>query len=134
MKKTISILTVALGTSMAFSATVSVVAPQEGAASAVTVGGKATMEYAAGASAPLKATASAGWAFAGWYECYDPETEAFSNEVALAGSADWRSPSVKYVVGDADATLYARFVRPAEDRLSFDMAAVFANIAVESDD
>ena len=133
MKKTIFILTVALGTSMAFSATVSVVAPQEGAASAVTVGGKATMEYGAGASAPLKATANAGWAFAGWYECYDPETEAFSNEVALAGSADWRSPSANYVAGDADVTLYARFARPADDGLSFDIESVFASLAIDTD-
>ena len=117
----------------AWGATVAVVAPQEGAAKAVTVGGGAEMTYAAGASAPLMATANDGWAFAGWYGAYDEATDVFSNEVALAQSMDWRTPSADYIVGDEDVTLYARFVKPKDDTLSFDLAAVFANAAYDTD-
>ena len=118
----------------AFSATITVVAPQEGAAKSVTVGTSTSAEYAEGALAPLKATANAGWAFAGWYSAYDAGTGGFSGEVALAQSADWRTASANYVVGDADATLYARFVKPAGDMLSFDLEAVFMSVAVDVDD
>ena len=118
----------------AFGATVTVVAPQEGAAKEVTVGASASAEYAEGALAPLKAVANAGWSFAGWYSAYDAGSGEFSGEVALAQSADWRTASANYVVGDADATLYARFVKPADDTLSFDFEAVFTSVAVEVDD
>ena len=117
----------------AWGATVTVVAPQEGAATAVTVGGKASMEYGAGATAPLKATASSGWSFAGWYGSYDEASGAFSNKVALAQEVDWRTPAANYIVGDEDVTLYARFVKPKDDTLSFDLVAVFANAAYDTD-
>ncbi len=117
----------------AWSATVTVAAPQEGAAASVTVGGAAAKAYDAGASAPLKAVANEGWVFAGWYGAYDEATGVFSNEVALAQSADWRTPSVNYTVGDEDVTLYARFARPKDDALSFDILEPFANAAYDSD-
>ncbi len=116
-----------------WSATVTVVAPQTDAAASVTVGGRDAMEYAAGKSAPLKATAGAGWSFAGWYGSYDEATGAFSNEVVLAQSADWRTPAASYVVGDDDVTLYARFVKPKDDRMSFDLFEIFDMVADDVD-
>lgn len=114
-------------------ATVTVVAPQEGAAKFATVGGKAAMAYAAGASAPLKAAANSGWSFAGWYKSYDEATGVFSNEVELAQSADWRTPTANYIVGAGDETLYARFARPKDDSLSFDLSEVFAAASYDGD-
>ena len=114
--------------------TVTVVAPQEGAAKAVTVGGKPSSSYETGKLAPLKATANAGWAFAGWYASYDAETGTFSNEVALVNATDWRTPSANYEVGDLDVTLYARFVTPGEDSLTFDLAAVFGGLSCDTDE
>ena len=134
MKRTSIVVATLCAVHIAAAVTVSVSVPQEGAAMAATVGNMATIECASGTSVPLKATANAGWAFAGWYECYDAETGVFSNEVALVGSVDWRSPSANYVAGEADATLYARFVQPAEDQLSFDLATLFADLAYDFDD
>ena len=114
-------------------ATISVVAPQDDAAKAVTVGGGAAMTCDAGTAVPLKATANDGWVFAGWYGAYDEATSVFSNEVVLAQSVDWRTPAANYVVGDGDVTLYARFVKPKDDTLSFDLAEVFANAAYDTD-
>lgn len=134
MKKSSVLLVALCAVQVATAVTISVDCPQVEAAKAVTVGGKASIACDAGKSVQLKATANAGWAFAGWYECYDAETGVFSNEVALVGSVDWRSPSANYVAGEADATLYARFVQPGEDQLSFDMAALFADLAADTDD
>ena len=117
-----------------YGSTVSVVAPQAGAAKSVTVGNKASITLDAGKSATLKATASQGWAFAGWYLDYDAVSGSFSNAVALAKGADWRNPSANYVAGEDDVTLYARFVLPAEDSLLFDLAESFADVAADADD
>lgn len=133
MKRTL-ILAASMAVWAVHASTVTVVAPQEGAAKTATVGGKPSMSYNAGATAALKAVANAGWSFAGWYESYDAETGIFSNEVALAKSADWRSPTANYVVGESDKILFARFVHPGEDGLVFDMASVFEGLAQEFDE
>ena len=117
-----------------FGSTVSVVAPQVDAAKTVTVANKQSVDLAAGVVAPLKATANAGWVFAGWYECYDAETGSFCNEAVLANFADWRSPSANYVVGNSDVTLYAKFVQPGDDRLTFDLELAFEDLGCDFDD
>lgn len=122
-----------IGAACAFGATVTVVVPQEGAAKSATVGNKASAEFNPGATAALKATANKGYAFAGWYLGYDADSGAFSNEVALANGADWRSPTAKYVVGDDDVTIYARFAAPASDALSFNLADTFAAVSETTD-
>ena len=132
MKKAM-ILTCAVAVSCVWGATVTVVAPQAGAAKSVTVGTGTSATYSAGATAPLKAAANDGWSFAGWYEAYDEATGEFSNEAALAQSVDWRTPSANYVVGDADVTLYARFVKPKDDSIMFDLTEAFANVAYDVD-
>ena len=132
MKKAM-ILTCAVAVSCVWGATVTVVAPQAGAAKSVTVGTGTSATYSAGATAPLKAAANDGWSFAGWYEAYDEATGEFSNEAALAQSVDWRTPSANYVVGDADVTLYARFVKPKDDPIVFDLLEAFANAAYDVD-
>lgn len=130
------ILTVAalISAANAFCATVAVVAPQEGAAKSVTVGGKESAVVDAGKTAAIKATANAGWVFAGWYTAYDAETAEFSGEAVLDKAADWRSPSANFKAGDEDVTLYASFVIPAEDTLVFDLAETFAEATETTDD
>ena len=118
----------------AFCATVAVVAPQEGAAKSVTVANKPSAVVEAGKTAAIKATANAGWVFAGWYTAYDAETAEFSGEAVLDKAADWRSPSANFKAGDEDVTLYARFVTPAEDTLVFDLAETFAEATETTDD
>ena len=117
-------------------AVVSVVAPQEGAAKSVTVGNKPFLEYRTGVSAPIRATANAGWVFAGWYLTYDANTGVFSDKAPLANAVDWRSPAASYIVGDEDVTLYARFITPDEEGevLEFDLAADFRLLAGDVDD
>jgi hypothetical protein len=133
MKKSSVLLVALCAVQVATAVTISVDCPQVEAAKAVTVGGKASIACDAGKSVQLKATANAGWAFAGWYECYDAETGVFSNEVALDKSADWRSPSASYVAGEVDAKLYARFVQPADDQLEFDLQSVFDDLKEDVD-
>lgn len=118
----------------AFCATVTVVAPQEGAAKSVTVANKPSAVVDAGKIAAIKTTANAGWVFAGWYTAYDAETAEFSGEAVLDKAADWRSPSTNFKAGDDDVTLYARFVTPAEDTLAFDLAETFAEATETTDD
>ena len=117
-----------------YGSTVSVVAPQDGAAKSVTVGGKASITLDAGNAVALKATANSGWVFAGWYLDYDGESGKFSNEVVLANGADWRSASANVIVGDSDVTIYARFTTPAEDTLAFDLVKTFAVTTNSIDD
>ena len=127
MKKLMCCIAALCVANFANSATITVVAPQEGAAKSVTVGGKSSATFTVGKSAALKATANTGWAFAGWYANYDADAETFSDEVALANAADWRSPSANYIAGTNDVTLYARFTLPEDDALSFDFSEVFGD-------
>ena len=62
--------------------------------------------YAAGKKVTLKATAAKGYVFAGWFE-----DELFITP--LKSDVDWQTPSMPYVMGSEDATVYAYFV-PAE--------------------
>ena len=65
----------------------------------------------AGTKVTLKATATAGYVFAGWYR------DAAGEEPVEDGT-DYRSPSYAYVVGEDDATFYAKFIPVAEDWVS----------------
>ena len=134
MKKHILSAVALFSSASAFCATVAVVAPQEGAAKSVTVANKPSAVVEAGKTAAIKATANAGWVFAGWYTAYDAETAEFSDEAVLDKTADWRSPSANFKAGDDDVTLYARFVTPAEDSLAFDLSETFAGATETADD
>ena len=73
--------------------------------------------YAGGATAAIKATPADGRVFAGWYLAYD-ETAGYSNPLATADGADWRSAAAKATVAvDAEGrvVVYARFATKAED-------------------
>ena len=61
----------------------------------------------AGTKLMLKATAKKGYVFAGWYQ----DAEGWE---PVEGGADYRSPSYAYVVGEDNATFYAKFI-PVED-------------------
>ena len=64
--------------------------------------------YGAGATATLKAKAKKGYAFAGWFK--DKSYKTALNPADY----DNRNPTVKYVVPDADTTVYAKFIsKPA---------------------
>lgn len=133
MRSSVFLASVAMATGV-FGATVTVVAPQEGAAKSVTVANQQSATLDEGKSAALKAAPNTGWVFGGWYAAYDAVTGEFSQKVDLAKGADWRSPSANYIVGAEDATLYARFALPAEDSLSFDLAETFAEATEVMDD
>ncbi len=66
--------------------------------------------YAVGKKVTIKATASKGCVFAGWY---DDEGNP------LVGSADFRTASFPYVMGDRKTALVAAFALGGEDRLGF---------------
>ena len=62
----------------------------------------------AGTKLTLKATAKKGYVFAGWYR-------DAAGEKPVEGGVDYRSPSYTYVVGEDDATFYAKFIPVDED-------------------
>ena len=61
-----------------------------------------------GTKLTLKATAKKGYVFAGWYR-------DAAGEKPVEGVADYRSPSYTYVVGEDDATFFAKFIPVDED-------------------
>ena len=63
---------------------------------------------ASGKTATLKATAKAGYVFAGWYDEYD---------MPLTGGGDYRNPSYTYTSTGEPTELYARFVPASDDTL-----------------
>ncbi len=80
--------------------------------------------YAAGKKVSLKATASKGNVFAGWYA-----DEEFSMPLEL--DVDYRTASVQYVMPAEDTVLYARFVSVDEDgsiSLGFDESYAYEDL------
>ena len=72
------------------------------------IGGKVTGAgaFAANKKVTLKATASKGYVFAGWYKDGVP---------CDSTSVDYRNPSYTYVMGEDDTQFYARFVTKEEE-------------------
>ena len=67
--------------------------------------------YLVGKKITLKATASKGYVFAGWYKDADFDCPCDSTLV------DYRNPNYTYTMGEADVMMYARFVTTEEDEL-----------------
>ena len=82
--------------------------------------------YAAGKKATLRATAAKGYVFAGWYA-----DSRFSTP--FKGAVDYRTPSMPYVTGTEDATIYARFV-PAEEDAGISLVGEFLDFDLYWDD
>ena len=80
------------------------------------IGGKVTGAgaFAANKKVTLKATASKGYVFVGWYKDALFETPCDSTLL------DYRNPSYTYVMGDCDTQFYARFVTK-EDEADYKM-------------
>ena len=70
--------------------------------------------YAAGKKVTLRATAAKGYLFAGWYK-------ADGHLLQGDGGVDWRTPSITYVMKDADAQVMALF-RSATDPLASEIS------------
>ena len=79
--------------------------------------------YAVGKKVTIKATAARGCVFAGWY---DDEGNP------LVGSADFRTASFPYVVGDRKTTLNAAFATEGEDRDSLGLVNM-TNVTTAAD-
>ena len=106
----------------------SLIAPQTESCKTLKVANLASpQQVSENSQVAIAATANTGWAFAGWYASYDNDSGTFSNAVALVNEADWRTASAKYQVGAEDVTLYARFVTPDMDSLSFNFAEPFGD-------
>ena len=75
--------------------------------------------YAAGKKVTLRATAAKGCVFAGWYT-----DAAFSTPHAGTGDVDYRTPSLPYVMGTSDASLFAKFVAVEDDAAALAVPAV----------
>ena len=79
--------------------------------------------YAVGKKVTIKATAARGCVFAGWY---DDEGNP------LVGSADFRTASFPYVMGDRKTTLNAAFATEGEDRDSLGLVNM-TNVTTAAD-
>ena len=79
--------------------------------------------YAVGKKVTIRATAARGCVFAGWY---DDEGNP------LAGSADFRTASFPYVMGDRKTTLIAAFATEGEDKDSLGFVNV-TNVTTAAD-
>ncbi len=66
-----------------------------------------------GKKASLKATANAGYVFAGWYT-----NAACAVGQELVGYGDYRNPSLAYLADELDVDIFARFIPVEEDYLT----------------
>ena len=69
--------------------------------------------YQAGSGVKLVAQPLADCVFAGWYAAYDETTATYLDPIP---GLDYRTSTVGYWVPSEDTTLYARFVKKADDR------------------